>query len=151
MNLRGEAEPPIFPFTSSNPNANTPLGASDLDRTNTDASDKPPAAVVIIKDVARGVGHSSRAIVTLPLQMWNAIAVGFHNAPRLYGDKTVRPSPQRITGFRTGFKAAGKEFWLGMYDGVCGVVRIPYQEVHENGVSELPVGVARGLGGLVLK
>mgnify|MGYP000870233568 CR=1 FL=1 len=36
-----------------------------------------------------------------------AIAKRFHNAPLLYGDNTVREA-HRITGIKSGFKAAGK-------------------------------------------
>lgn len=153
VNLQGEAEPVKIPFvpTPSNTDVEPLANKSRLTRIATESSDRPPALVVIMKDVGKGIGHSSRAIATLPLQMWNALALGFHNAPRLYGDKTVRPAPQKITGFRTGVKAAGKEFWLGLYDGVTGVVSIPYQEVHDHGISGLPKGVARGIGGLVLK
>ncbi|KIX04000.1 uncharacterized protein Z518_07553 [Rhinocladiella mackenziei CBS 650.93] len=151
FNLQGEAEPAKFPFAPSNPDQEPSRSSSKLARTATASSNRSPAVVVIMKDVGKGIGHSSRAIFTLPLQMWNALALGFHNAPRLYGDKTVRPSPQRITGFRSGLRAAGREFGLGLYDGVTGVVRIPYQEVHEDGMSGLPKGMARGLGGLVLK
>ena len=36
-----------------------------------------------------------------------SLAQGFHNAPRLYGDSTVRKA-DKITGFQSGLKAAGK-------------------------------------------
>lgn len=36
-----------------------------------------------------------------------SLAQGFHNAPKLYGDKTVRP-PEKITGWQSGLVAAGK-------------------------------------------
>ncbi|KAL2396210.1 Sterol 3-beta-glucosyltransferase UGT80B1 [Exophiala dermatitidis] len=153
MNLQGEAEPVRLPFSPSN-GQNDRLGGNNpqqLTRTATDLSQHPPAVVVILRDIGRGIGHSTRAIAVLPLQLWNALALGFHNAPRLYGDKTVRPSPGRIPGFRAGVKVAGKEFWLGLYDGFTGVVRIPYLEVHDEGIIGLPKGVAKGLGGLVLK
>jgi hypothetical protein len=39
----------------------------------------------------------------------------------------------------------------GLYDGVTGVVRIPYLEVNDSGISALPKGLARGFGGLFLK
>ena len=38
-----------------------------------------------------------------------ALAQGFHNAPRLYGDDTVR-KPVRITGCHSGLRAAWSEF-----------------------------------------
>ncbi|ETI19595.1 hypothetical protein G647_09429 [Cladophialophora carrionii CBS 160.54] len=136
VNLKGEAEP---------------LKLTRSATTATTTSERTSPAVLILKDIGEGIGHSSKAIVAMPFHMWNALALGFHNAPRLYGDKTVRPSPQGIDGIRTGVKVAGREFWLGLYDGVTGVVRIPYLEVHDAGMPALPKGVARGLGGLVLK
>ena len=35
------------------------------------------------------------------------LARGFHNAPKLYGDDTVRPQ-EKVTDFQSGLKAAGK-------------------------------------------
>jgi hypothetical protein len=35
------------------------------------------------------------------------LARGFHNAPKLYGDDTVRPQ-ERVTDLQSGLKAAGK-------------------------------------------
>ncbi|KAJ9614168.1 hypothetical protein H2200_002304 [Cladophialophora chaetospira] len=133
VNLQGQAEP------------------VKLVRSTTSSSDRSSPAVMIFKDIVKGVGHSGKSIARAPLQMWNALALGFHNAPRLYGDRTVRPSPQGINGFRTGVRVAGKEFWYGLYDGVTGIVQIPRLEVHDAGMSALPKGIARGFGGLVLK
>lgn len=79
-----------------------------------------------------------------------AIAQGFHNAPRLYGDKTVR-RPVRITGIQSGLKAAGKEFVFGIYDGVSGLVTQPYNGARDGGALGLARGVAMGLSGFVLK
>lgn len=36
-----------------------------------------------------------------------SLAKGFHNAPKLYGDSTVRQA-DKITDFQSGLKAAGK-------------------------------------------
>jgi UDP:flavonoid glycosyltransferase YjiC (YdhE family) len=150
LNLRGEAEPSKRFFVPARSKDN-PERPSNLTRSTTTSSNAPPAVVTIMKDVGQGIGRSSRAIISMPLKVWNATALGFHNAPRLYGDKTVRPAPQKITGFRSGVKAAGNEFFLGIYDGVTGLVRLPYLEVHEEGISGLPKGVARGMGGFILK
>ncbi|KAH0829468.1 sterol 3beta-glucosyltransferase [Fonsecaea pedrosoi] len=151
VNFHGEPEPMKLPFGQSGLDQANARDTSKLSKTTTMNPDRTDPMVVILKDVGKGIGHSSKAIAVLPLQMWNALALGFHNAPRLYGDKTVRPSPQGINGFRTGLKVAGKEFWFGLYDGVIGVVRIPYLDVQEDGMSALPKGIARGIGGLVLK
>jgi len=79
-----------------------------------------------------------------------AIAQGFHNAPRLYGDTTVR-TPIRITGFHSGLRAAGEEFTLGVYDGVTGLVLQPYNGAKENGMLGFVQGLGKGIGGFVLK
>lgn len=79
-----------------------------------------------------------------------AIAQGFHNAPRLYGDDTVR-RPTRISGFHSGLKAAGEEFIYGVYDGFTGVVLQPYRGAKSGGVIGFFKGVGKGVGGFVLK
>lgn len=148
VNLTGEAEPVRKPTVAG---LVSDSGRPSQPRTNTLSSLQGPTLVVLVKDVGRGVGHSLKAIVLMPSDMLNAVTLGFRNAPRLYGDRTVRPPPQNVKGFRQGVRVAGKEWWCGIYDGVTGVVRIPYLEVSEDGISGLPKGVARGLGGLVLK
>jgi len=79
-----------------------------------------------------------------------AIAQGFHNAPRLYGDDTVR-RPTRINGFHSGLKAAGEEFIYGIYDGWTGVVLQPYRGAKSGGPVGFFKGVGKGVGGFVLK
>lgn len=79
-----------------------------------------------------------------------AVAQGFHNAPRLYGDTTVR-APKRISGFRSGVRAAGQEFVYGIYDGVTGLVVHPYMGARDEGPVGLIKGVGKGVGGFVLK
>lgn len=55
------------------------------------------------KGIARIVG----AGVKSPMDFTLAIARGFHNAPKLYGDDTVRPQA-KVTDFQSGVKAATK-------------------------------------------
>jgi len=149
INMTGEAEPLR--------NVSSIVGDGDGQRPHNTRMDtsgstvEGPAPVVLAKDIGRGVGHSFKSIVLLPMDVLNAVTLGFRNAPRLYGDKTVRPPPQSIQGFRQGVVIAGKEYFFGLYDGTTGLVRIPYLDMNEDGISGLPKGVARGLGGLVLK
>ncbi|KAL8952088.1 MAG: hypothetical protein Q9183_007413, partial [Haloplaca sp. 2 TL-2023] len=75
---------------------------------------------------------------------------GFHNAPRLYGDTTVR-TPIRITGIKSGFRAAGEELAFGAYDGITGLWLQPYRGARDHGALGLVQGVGKGLGGFVLK
>lgn len=79
-----------------------------------------------------------------------AIAQGFHNAPRLYGDDTVR-RPTRINGFHSGLRAAGEEFVYGIYDGWTGLVVQPYRGAKRGGPVGFIKGVGKGVGGFVLK
>ena len=79
-----------------------------------------------------------------------AIAQGFHNAPRLYGDSTVR-TPTRISGIQSGLRAAGKEFTFGIYDGVSGLFLQPYNGAKQGGPLGFVQGLGKGVGGFVLK
>lgn len=62
-------------------------------------------------DNAIGAGKGVQRIVAAgmksPMDFTLGIARGFHNAPKLYGDDTVRPQ-EKVTDFQSGLKAAGK-------------------------------------------
>lgn len=61
------------------------------------------AAVGAGKGIGRIVGVGLKS----PMDFTLSLARGFHNAPRLYGDESVR-HPDKVTGIRSGLKAAGK-------------------------------------------
>lgn len=104
-----------------------------------------------VDQVAEGVGKSARAMATAPIDLSVALAQGFHNAPRLYGDDTVR-RPTRVTGIRSGLRAARSEFLFGVYDAWTGVVRLPYRGArHGGGVEGFAKGVGMGVTGFGLK
>lgn len=42
-----------------------------------------------------------------PMDFTLGLARGFHNAPKLYGDNTVRPQ-EKVKDFSSGLKAAGR-------------------------------------------
>ncbi len=65
------------------------------------------AARHVAVEAGQGVGRIVEAGLKSPMDFTLALARGFHNAPKLYGDKTVR-SPETVTGFQSGLKAAGK-------------------------------------------
>ena len=62
-------------------------------------------------DAAVGAGRSIKQIVGAglksPMDFTLGIARGFHNAPKLYGDESVRQA-DKVTNLQTGLKAAGK-------------------------------------------
>lgn len=151
LNLRGEAEPIRRPFSMARTRT-TSYGASGaLHRTDTASTTQESGAVMITKDVFRGVGHSAKALARMPCRMFYAFQNGLRNSPKLYGDQTVRPEPYNITGFRSGCKVAGVEFYHGFYDGITGLVRLPLLAYRKEGKSGLPLGIVRGVGGAVIK
>ncbi|ROW17677.1 hypothetical protein VPNG_00595 [Cytospora leucostoma] len=103
-----------------------------------------------LDNVGEGVGRSAAALASAPIDLAVALAQGFHNAPRLYGDDTVR-RPTRVTGIRSGLRAARREFFYGIYDAWTGVVRLPVRGARKAGVEGFAKGVGMGATGLVLK
>jgi UDP:flavonoid glycosyltransferase YjiC (YdhE family) len=101
-------------------------------------------------DGGKGVSRIMSAGIKSPMDFTMALAKGFHNAPKLYGDDTVRPA-ERITGVQSGFKAAGKEFHYGFYDGITGLVTQPLKGAEKEGAAGFFKGAAKGIGGLLLK
>lgn len=59
--------------------------------------------------------------------------------------------PDKVTGIRSGFKAAGKEFGYGMYDGVSGIITQPIHGAKQEGFGGFVKGVGKGIGGFLLK
>jgi UDP-glucoronosyl and UDP-glucosyl transferase len=160
VNLHGDAAPPARRLQSIAPNSTTPtpdklgingdVSASARARPS-DIPSPPSIPMTILNATGQGLGHSGKAIIQLPFDFWYALALGFHNAPRLYGDGSVRPAPHIITGFRSGLKAAGSGFAYGFSDGITGLVRLPRHDMEEDGAIGLLTGIGKGIGGLVLK
>jgi hypothetical protein len=115
---------------------------------------------------AKGVARIVGAGLKSPMDFTLGIARGFHNAPKLYGDDTVRPQ-EKVTDFQSGLKAATKvgtkipsqreyadqkqEFGYGMFDGITGLVTQPLRGAEKEGAAGLIKGIGKGIGGLVLK
>jgi UDP:flavonoid glycosyltransferase YjiC (YdhE family) len=98
----------------------------------------------------KGLGRFTKAVVQSPMDMTMGFTKGFHNLPKAWGDDTVRPQPQ-IDSFLSGAKSAGKEFGLGMYDGITGLVTQPWKGAQKEGVGGFAKGFGKGIGGLVAK
>ena len=116
-------------------------------------SDEHPAQDLVqelAEDTGQGFAKTGEALAKAPMDLSLAIAQGFHNAPRLYGDDTVR-TPPRISGFHSGLRAAGSEFTFGIYDGVTGLILQPYHGARKNGALGFVQGVGKGVGGFILK
>jgi hypothetical protein len=98
----------------------------------------------------KGIGRFAKALLQSPMEISMGFTKGFHNLPKHWGDDTVRPQTQ-VSGFVSGAKAAGKEFGLGWYDGVTGLVTQPWKGARKEGASGLFKGIGKGMAGLVTK
>lgn len=56
---------------------------------------------------SKGIGRIVGAGLKSPMDFTLSLARGFHNAPRLYGDDSVR-HPDKVTGIQSGLRTAGK-------------------------------------------
>lgn len=74
------------------------------------------------------------------LDMPLAVAEGMRNAPRLYGGEVYDPG--RVTDWKTGGAAAGKNFVHGIAEGLGGVVAAPVRGAERDGA----LGAAKGVG-----
>ncbi|KAK3686268.1 hypothetical protein LTR37_019991 [Vermiconidia calcicola] len=109
----------------------------------------------VIHDLNWGLKRAGVAFLTMPNDFHVATAQGFHNAPRLWGDATVR-KPVKITGFKSGLAAARQELVYGMKDGWTGLVRQPKGDWEDGETlpakfAGLGTGIGKGVGGFVLK
>jgi len=91
---------------SSRPSAPQPSSEDNNHQMSLDA------ALGAGKGVSRIVGAGLKS----PMDFTLSLAKGFHNAPKLYGDESVRQA-DRVTGFQSGLRAAGK---------VCILCKCPY-------------------------
>ncbi|KAK8035092.1 Sterol 3-beta-glucosyltransferase UGT80B1 [Apiospora rasikravindrae] len=144
-------------------------GASAVSTTTTGSSERPtaaqqapakpkphPVATTTESDIDRvmGAGNSINNMVTAgvktPMNFCLGLARGFRNAPKLYNDDTVRPT-EKVTDLSSGIKVASKEFGLGLFDGISGLVTQPLRGAEKEGAAGLVKGFAKGIGGLLLK
>jgi len=104
------------------------------------------AAVGTTLSAARIAGAGIKS----PMDFTSSLARGFHNAPKLYGDTSVRKS-DKITDLSSGLRAAGKELQFGLYDGISGLVTQPLEGARREGATGFLKGFAKGIGGVVFK
>lgn len=99
---------------------------------------------------AKAVGKIVSTGVKSPMDFTLSLAKGFHNAPKLYGDTTVRQH-EKIVDLHSGLRVAGKEFGYGFYDGITGLVTQPLAGAKKEGAAGFIKGAVKGFGGLILK
>ena len=99
---------------------------------------------------SKGLGRFAKALVQSPMEVSLSVGKGFHNLPKHWGDDTVRPQAQ-ISDFMSAAKTAGKQFGLGWYDGVTGLVTQPWKGAQKEGAGGFFKGVGKGMGGFFTK
>ena len=114
------------------------------------AISSPQDAIQTGIETGKGVQRIVSAGLKSPMDFTVSLAKGFRNAPKLYGDDTVR-KPDQITDFKSGIRAATKEFGYGMYDGITGLVTQPAMGAKKEGAAGFFKGIGKGIGGVVFK
>lgn len=105
-----------------------------------------PISESLVYSTTHSLTSVLRTSLRLPMDVCLAVAQGFHNAPRLYGDTVRRPN--RITGLHSGLRAAGKEVTLGAYDTITGLITKPYDGGKANGAIGFASGVGKAMCGV---
>lgn len=141
----------LSPIPSDTPDASS-KDAAEPDSLDQDPGTLDPAKIAssLAQGTGQGFAETGKAIARAPVNISLALAQGFHNAPRLWGDDTVR-TPRRVTGIKSGLRAAREGFVYGVSDGISGLVRQPYHGAKEEGALGAIKGVGKGVGGFILK
>lgn len=100
--------------------------------------------------MTKGAGRFVKSVIQGPVNIAVNYSRGVHNVPKLWGDDTVRPQ-ERVTDMKSGARAIGREFGLGWYDGITGLVTQPWRGAQQNGATGFVKGVGKGIGGFVAK
>ena len=85
----------------------SPSRASAKSETHHHRSNSGQITLDAVVGAGKGIGRMAGAGAKSPMDFTLSIARGFHNAPKLYGDQSVRQT-EKITDFQSGLKVAGK-------------------------------------------
>jgi hypothetical protein len=105
----------------------------------------PDSAVSTGKGLAKIVGAGFKS----PMDFSLNVAKGFHNVPKLYGDEVRQVD--KVTDLQSGVKTAAKEFGLGFYEGLSGLVMDPYRGAKKEGGAGFVKGIGKGIAGVPLR
>ncbi|KAL0264499.1 hypothetical protein SLS55_000449 [Diplodia seriata] len=121
-------------------------GTSESGRTDTEhTSFSVESALQSGKGVSRIVGAGMK----VPMDVMLGLQRGFHNTSKLYGEEPRQV--EKVTGFSSGVKVAGKEFGIGLFEGISGLVTQPLKGAKEEGAGGFIKGFGKGIAGIALK
>jgi hypothetical protein len=143
------------PHTSSRSYSTSNIASSSIperqiSRSDTSSSKNPDMLRQTGAHTSKGIGRFAKALVQSPMEISLSLTKGLHNAPKMWGDDTVRPQ-ERVSDLKSGFKAVGKEFSYGFYDGITGLVTHPWKGAQKEGASGFMKGLGKGIGGIATK
>ncbi|KAH7321377.1 family 1 glycosyltransferase [Stachybotrys elegans] len=140
------------PGTASSSQLTSPDAASLRSPKSSRSRDATAAGIGLEAAVGTGrnVGRIVSTGVKSPMNFCLGVAKGFRNIPLAYNDDTVRPV-EKVTDLSSGIRVAGKEFGLGLYDGISGLVTQPLRGAAKDGAPGLVKGFGKGIGGLIVK
>ncbi|KAJ1325414.1 sterol 3beta-glucosyltransferase [Microdochium nivale] len=126
----------------------SPDGGYEVTRDPVSSKPKRGPAELTARASGRYALNLSKAAAKLPGSFFYNVANGWRNLPS-YVFRDVEPRRRgEVTGLRSGLKVSGKEFGVGVFDAVTGLVVQPYKGARRAGVKGFGVGVVQGLFGL---
>lgn len=99
-----------------------------------------------MKGVGKVTGTYFKGVV---VDMPHAVAEGFRQVPRLYGDQPKEY--QSVQDWKSGAVVGGRNFVDGMTEGFTGIVTQPIKGAQEEGALGAVKGFAKGTIGLATK
>jgi hypothetical protein len=135
---------------ASLPTTATEASRGQLRRANSGASKSEDMLRQSGAHTSRGAGRALKALVSSPMELSVSLTKGLHNVPKLWGDDTVRPQ-ERVSDFKTGMQALGREFGYGYYDAIAGLATHPWKGAQKEGATGFFKGLGKGFGGFFPK
>ncbi|KAF2023625.1 UDP-Glycosyltransferase/glycogen phosphorylase [Setomelanomma holmii] len=156
-NLFGRSTPPSTIGSGSNPDSLHGESHAKQDepsrsrfRSRNESDSGKDLDMMRSSGMSKGAGRVLKAIVQAPVDLTVNATRGMHNMPKLWGDDTVRPQ-ERVSDMKSGFRAVGREFGFGWYDGLTGLVTQPWKGAQKEGTSGFVKGLGKGIGGVLIK
>ncbi|TEA21368.1 Sterol 3-beta-glucosyltransferase UGT80B1 [Colletotrichum sidae] len=103
----------------------------------------------VAKASASGVGGFFKSYGKFYLDVPMALTDGFRAVPKLYGEEVKDRGP--ITDWKSGAVAGGKNFVVGVGEGVSDLFVQPYKGARDGGAAGAALGVGKGVIGMVSK
>ncbi|KAK7721810.1 hypothetical protein SLS57_005159 [Botryosphaeria dothidea] len=136
--------------SNSRTRSSTPHSHDDSQTTKTTADTEHTSfSVESALQSGKGVSRIVGAGMKVPMDVMLGLQRGFHNTSKLYGEEPRQV--EKVTGFSSGLKVAGKEFGTGLYEGISGIITQPLKGAKEDGAGGFIKGVGRGIAGIALK